>query len=924
MFSTHLSFGWTELVGWALVHSLWQSFLLAAVYFVLAPALQAAKNRYRLGMTLLVIALLAPLVTSWVMFGKRGIEPTSMASAWRESAFSNTRLPAVDTIDENKADDLPFNELAQSTAEKDLSFGVLATETSTAKTYVTPTPETRQNRLIVIRESIFSWVRPKLPVLVWYWLIGVTIMSFRPLLGVHIVHKLSRANHDCVGQSVSEMLERVRKDLRIEHVVRGFSSSLVAVPVVVGFFRPIILIPASAVTCLSPSELEMVIRHELAHVFRRDAVVNFTQTLIETIFFYHPAVWWLSHQIRIERENCCDDMAAKSLQEKVMLAKALLQLEEARPASSILASNGGKLKARIERLLLQPSHQPQLLKRRGRISTIAAIAFTMAFVCVSIVSSMLANSTKAEPVMSESAHVGQPNVAFSLGNPELVEFKTIEDLATLPGETTRLRFVGDRYEFDGKVLREISIRFPGLVELDLEEVRSLKDQDLVHLDKLTQLECLRIRFAEKLSSRSMTHLEGLGNLRVLDASYSRGWTDDAAMKALPELPSLQRLILTRHVGGGCTSESLLEFRRKLPALRTILLTDRHPLTREKIGGQPFVIAKVSDQPWLNYYSRTAEVSDANGAGIRLDAELQTFWQRNSFEYPELELNLRVEDSAKFENSGLGKKVLAVDPLSVELLIDGRLFRPFPKNFPSQRPARNGQPVRIALGEYMWVTDTEFSFSGRRAVQFLKLDSGKHKIQVRYTGIPDLLLSTGDLDLSVTAAQKTSRFNFSFADADFGKPDYARAVAAQPVRANWSVDEFPLVNVCLKNLKRKNRALTASTDPSRFSLLVNGQRYSYRGFAIDWIRAIESGQRLHCQLQLDGNWFSQDKKLQLEPGDYRIQVLSLHIQGIDPVKSREFTISIRDPKTLQNNQQTAINSRVDEQSKAQFDQGVAEK
>jgi beta-lactamase regulating signal transducer with metallopeptidase domain len=70
-----------------------------------------------------------------------------------------------------------------------------------------------------------------------------------------------------------------------------------------------ILLPASAISGLSTSQIELILAHELAHVRRHDWLVNFAQIVIEALLFYHPAMWWVSNQIRKERENCCDDMA---------------------------------------------------------------------------------------------------------------------------------------------------------------------------------------------------------------------------------------------------------------------------------------------------------------------------------------------------------------------------------------------------------------------------------------------------------------------------------------------------------------------------------------------------------------------------------------------------------------------------------------
>src|SRR5207249_10465429 len=129
-----------------------------------------------------------------------------------------------------------------------------------------------------------------------------------------------------------QMLEHTAQRLGLRHAVRVLQSTLVQTAVVAGYFRPIILLPMSAITGLSTAQLEAILAHELAHIRRHDYLVNLLQTLVETVFFYHPAIWWLSNQIRCERENCCDDVAIAVLGTRVESGRALLALEEHRAA----------------------------------------------------------------------------------------------------------------------------------------------------------------------------------------------------------------------------------------------------------------------------------------------------------------------------------------------------------------------------------------------------------------------------------------------------------------------------------------------------------------------------------------------------------------------------------------------------------------
>lgn len=127
----------------------------------------------------------------------------------------------------------------------------------------------------------------------------------------------------------------------------------------VGYLRPLVLLPASAITGLSTLEIELILAHELAHVRRHDYVVNLAQTVIEALLFYHPGMWWVSSQIRRERENCCDDIAVALSGSRAIYVQALARLEEQRSATpaAVLAVTGGSLLKRVRRLLGQPHNE---------------------------------------------------------------------------------------------------------------------------------------------------------------------------------------------------------------------------------------------------------------------------------------------------------------------------------------------------------------------------------------------------------------------------------------------------------------------------------------------------------------------------------------------------------------------------------------
>ena len=201
-------------------------------------------------------------------------------------------------------------------------------------------------------------LRARLPLLILCWAGGAGLLALRMLLGLAWVRRRSRPGAYRVDPSWQAALDRLAARMGLaRRVVFGLVDDLTS-PVTAGWWRPVVLVPAALVSGMSPQLLEALLAHELGHVRRHDYLVNLVQNLIETLLFYHPAVWWISHRIRIEREQIADDYAAHHLGEPRRLALALSELERLQFSGHHLAqaANGGDLMARIRRLL-RPSRQ---------------------------------------------------------------------------------------------------------------------------------------------------------------------------------------------------------------------------------------------------------------------------------------------------------------------------------------------------------------------------------------------------------------------------------------------------------------------------------------------------------------------------------------------------------------------------------------
>jgi beta-lactamase regulating signal transducer with metallopeptidase domain len=191
--------------------------------------------------------------------------------------------------------------------------------------------------------------------LVAIWIAGVLLLCARLASAWAQAQRLRVRGTRPAAAALQAGAARLASRLGVRRAVRVLESTVAEVPTVVGWLRPVILFPAGAIAGLPPQHLEALLAHELAHVRRHDYLVNLLQTLVETLLFYHPAVWWVSSRIRHEREHCADDLAVQACGDRFLVARALTAMEELRvnplQPGVAMAANGGSLVSRIQRLL---------------------------------------------------------------------------------------------------------------------------------------------------------------------------------------------------------------------------------------------------------------------------------------------------------------------------------------------------------------------------------------------------------------------------------------------------------------------------------------------------------------------------------------------------------------------------------------------
>jgi beta-lactamase regulating signal transducer with metallopeptidase domain len=202
-----------------------------------------------------------------------------------------------------------------------------------------------------------------MPWVVTLWLAGVVILASRKAGGFFVVWRLRHRGTFAPEEALLERFRKLGRKLGVDS--RRISlklSARVRIPMTMGWLKPIVLLPVTLLSGLTPDEIDLLLAHELAHIRRCDYLVNILQTVVETVFFYHPATWWISRRMRQERENACDDLIARRPADVLAYAKVLVRLEASRPAGSWLASaaNGGSLLQRVQRLAGETTPNPAM------------------------------------------------------------------------------------------------------------------------------------------------------------------------------------------------------------------------------------------------------------------------------------------------------------------------------------------------------------------------------------------------------------------------------------------------------------------------------------------------------------------------------------------------------------------------------------
>ncbi len=361
-----------QALGWALLHFLWQGCLLgllAALAFRLA-AQRGPQFRYVLGLGFLTLALASPLLTGWALYS-----PSTPPSLSGPGAFQAAELGALH----------------------------LASPSHLAR----------------LRPALAA----ALPGILGAWALGASLLALR-LAGGWLWLQRLKARMEPLGGAWEQRLRHLARRMGLRRSFQAGLSKGITSPLVIGWIRPVLLIPASLLTGMDPMSVEALLAHEVAHLKRHDVLFNWLQCGVEVLLFYHPAMWWLSRRTRLERECCCDDAAVAHCGDPLRYAEILDRLDDLQSLDLVpaQAANGGNLMFRITRLLTPKPSASRLPLALPLLALVAAGALTL---------SARGSQTPQPPRTSSTPKSAQPKAAPS------VEKKAPAEKAPAPkGEET--------------------------------------------------------------------------------------------------------------------------------------------------------------------------------------------------------------------------------------------------------------------------------------------------------------------------------------------------------------------------------------------------------------------------------------------------------------------------------------------------------
>ena len=467
-------------IGWALVHLVWQGAVVAALLWLALRLLAGRRPQIRWATSCVALAVIAvlPVVTAMLI----PVAPSSeaMAGAAREvpAPPAGDVRPPVAFGAEHARDSAPLSgEGLPSASPTEPAENPVTIGEASADEPVTPSE--RATHAMPWRAKAERLLRPILPWAVGLWIVGVVVLSLWHAGGLVWLRRLKRRGVLPIGLPTRRILDGLLERLGVSRPVGLLESTRLAVPAVVGWLKPVILLPTSALSGLTPEQIEAILAHELTHIRRHDCLVRLLQAAVETLLFYHPAVWWVSRRISQESEQCCDDEAVDICGDRRHYALALASMAAlgAGKAPLALAATGGDLLPRIRRLA--SADKPGTLSLGRCLSGLVALVAVVVVTMVVGASPTAQEERKAE--CEQDAVTTKPAEAFK------ASFESLSvDITSTWAWNRTITIKGDgSYTFDLQQLRKV----PGMNRMEVNPNRYVATYRIApaHLRQLEKL-----------------------------------------------------------------------------------------------------------------------------------------------------------------------------------------------------------------------------------------------------------------------------------------------------------------------------------------------------------------------------------------------------------------------------------------------------
>jgi len=358
-------------LGWSLFHILWQGFLVALIIGISLYMFRkkSAQIRYLISVTSLLLIV--------------GLSVFNFYNNYKPDLNTNLNFTNTEKTDNTKSGKI----INISNYNVDISY----------------------NELFKRTKNYFEKIDVYFPLIVNIWMLGVFVFILKFMLSYLYTNRLKRLKSNQLPEKWIKIFNELEKKLKLKQRIKYIESTIAKIPFVLGYFKPVVVIPVEMLTGMPSNQMEAIIAHELAHIRRNDYIINVLQTIIETVFFFHPAVWFISSQIRKERENCCDDIALTVCEGSLIYAKALVSVQEftLKKHYAAVAFSGNKkhLLNRIKRMIMKPkiktNFTDKIIASLIILSGIFALSFTYSAEMTNFESVSVLLKDKEMPILEE-------------------------------------------------------------------------------------------------------------------------------------------------------------------------------------------------------------------------------------------------------------------------------------------------------------------------------------------------------------------------------------------------------------------------------------------------------------------------------------------------------------------------------------------